>query len=96
MQHRERNDGGELGVGELHVRPIAFHNGHVRVFHSIAEWQGEHGVYLQAREAWASLSEELGGEPRTGSNFQDMRTQVYPVEDSWNYLLRDDALPAVR
>ena len=76
MQHPEAGGRGEPLTGQTSVRGVAVHDIDVRVRHSRRECRIQIVVELDRRDVRCTLPEEVGRQPRAGTDFDDVVAEV--------------------
>ena len=70
VQHGEGNDAGELFVGEGHFRSIADHDTDIAATQACLKRLGQTRIDLNCRQAIHLVSQQIGGETRSGSDLK--------------------------
>jgi hypothetical protein len=76
VQHGERNDAGELFIGEGQLGRIADYDTNIAAMQTGRECFGQGGVDFDCRQAVHSLSQQVGGETRSGPELQHCVSQL--------------------
>ena len=76
VEHGERNDAGELFIGEGQFGGIGYYDTDIAAAETCRKRLGQGGIQFDCRQAVHSLPQQIGAQPRAGPELQHPVSQL--------------------